>query len=291
MERRPNYVLVTAARNARKTIGRTIDSICEQSLPPIVWCIVSDSSDDGTDKLVERAANRYKFISPLRVERAGGYSFMRKVAAIRMAEALLERVPHEYFGILDADIEIAPDYYESMIREFEMNPSLGIAGGEIVQVVDRQFERRIKSRRSVAGAIQLFRRQCYRDCGGLVPLRYGGEDAAAEIRARMKDWEVRTFDDHVVLHQGVVGAREGSRLRSRFRWGQMNFHLGYAPSFELTRCVYRVRDKPILLGSLAELLGFVVTRLRDGKPSLSPEVVEFLRAEQRGELRRVLSGE
>jgi poly-beta-1,6-N-acetyl-D-glucosamine synthase len=45
-------VLVTAARNERAVIQRTLDSVVAQTLTPQMWVIVSDCSVDGTDDLV-----------------------------------------------------------------------------------------------------------------------------------------------------------------------------------------------------------------------------------------------
>ena len=46
------YVLVTAARNERAVIQRTLDSVVAHTLTPQMWVIVSDCSVDGTDDLV-----------------------------------------------------------------------------------------------------------------------------------------------------------------------------------------------------------------------------------------------
>ena len=47
--------------------------------------------------------------------------------------------------------------------------------------------------RSVAGAVQLFRCECYEGIGGISPLRNGGEDWCAEVSARMMGWTVKAF--------------------------------------------------------------------------------------------------
>lgn len=284
MPHNDRYVLVTAAHNERGKIEYTIASVLEQSVSPVRWVIVSDGSTDGTEELVREYAEECDFIQLISVSRPGGHSFVRKVEAIRLAEAELAKLDYEYFGVLDADVTFGPDYFEGLLAEFRDNPKLGIAGGEIVQDVGRRLESRIKSLESVAGAVQMFRAACFRDSGGLQPLRYGGEDAAAEIVARMRGWEVRTFPEFPVIHQGYVGARSGGRLRVRFRSGQMNYQLGYHPIFEIARCVFRVVEEPYIVGSFVELLGFVAAWLRYRRPSLGPDVVRYLREEQLSKL-------
>jgi glycosyltransferase involved in cell wall biosynthesis len=283
--REPAYVLITAAHNEQATISRTIESVRNQSVLPRRWVIVSDGSTDQTTEIVRRFAQESEYVRAVTITRQGGRSFRNKVEAIRAGEAELGDCAYEYFGILDADVEVESNYFESMAREFERDSNLGIAGGEVIQYVDSRWRPRIKSKRSVAGAVQLFRAACYRSCGGLVALRYGGEDAAAEIIARMKGWSVRTFPAHRVIHYGYVGAKDGGRLRARFRRGQMNFQLGYATSYQLSGSVFRTIESPYVIGSVLEVLGFLISWIRHRRPSLAPSLVRFLRQEQRSELR------
>jgi glycosyltransferase involved in cell wall biosynthesis len=76
-------------------------------------------------------------------------------------------------------------------------------------------------------------------------------------------------------------------LKARFKWGRVTCDLGYHPLFQLARAVYRVRERPYLLGSMAELAGFAVSKVRNPQPSIDPDVVRFLRREQLTKLRRL----
>lgn len=285
MEKEPAYVLVTAAHNEAATISKTIESVRNQSVLPRRWVIVSDGSTDRTAEIAQQFARETDYVRVVTISRTGGRSFLNKVDAIRTGEAELVDCEYDYFGILDADVAVESDYFQDMVLEFDQDSTLGIAGGEVIQYVNHRLKPRTKSMRSVAGAVQLFRAACYQDCGGLVGLRYGGEDAAAEIMARMRGWSVRTFRAHRVVHFGYVGAKEGSRFVLRFRRGQMNFQLGFAPSYQLAGCVFRVIEFPCLIGSMMEILGFVEAWIRHRRPSLPPELVRFLRKEQRAKLR------
>jgi len=284
------YVLVTAAHNECGNIRRTIRAVRSQSLLPVRWVIVSDGSTDGTDDIVMKHAEECEFIEFVSVPRTGGHSFVNKVAALHRAEAELDDVGFDFFGVLDADVAFAADYFEKLIAEFRKNPKLGIGGGNIIQDLWGRLEGRIKSLSSVAGAVQFFRRECYRDTGGLEPLQYGGEDSAAEIDARMSGWEVSTFPTLPVTHYGYVGASAGGPLRARFRRGQACFQLGYAPVFQIARCIFRFLERPYLVGSLADLAGYVAAKLRHWRPSRSKASVAFLRREQKAQLHGLLRG-
>ena len=68
----------------------------------------------------------------------------------------------------------------------------------------------------------------------------------------------------------------------------MNADVGFHPLYLLARTVYRVKDRPYLLGSLAELAGFAVGKVSNRSPSLDRDVVRFLRREQLTKLRRLV---
>jgi biofilm PGA synthesis N-glycosyltransferase PgaC len=275
-----SYALVTAAHDERENIGRTIEAVLAQTRLPAKWIIVCDGCSDGTEEVVQRYAGDCDFIELAQTDRSGGHSFGGKVAAIRLGLHRLETVDRDFFGILDADVSFDRDYFERLIGRFSDQPRLGVAGGNIIQLVDGQLVRRIKDLGSVAGAVQLFRSQCFEDTGGYPMLAHGGEDAAVEITARMCGWKVKTFPDLEVVHAGWVGAAAGGRIRARFTWGKMNFTLGYHPLFELARCAFRVIEWPYLIGSVAELAGFVAAYFTYAKPALPEETVRYLRAEQ-----------
>jgi len=277
-------VLVTAAYNEERNIQQTIDSVLAQTVLPAEWIIVSDGSQDGTDDIIRGNIERAPFLRFFRMEREGAHSFGAKVRALHYALGHLAVTDYDYLGILDADIRFEAGYFEYLLQAFAADPRLGIAGGNIVQITDGVLERRMKSLNSVAGAVQLFRAECYRSTDGFIPMEAGGEDAAIEIEARMRGWVVRTFPELEVMHYGYVGRGAGSRMRARFKYGRMCFALGYHPLFQLVRLVFRISEKPYVLGSMAELAGYLEAGRNMRKPSLKPEAVSYLRNEQLGRL-------
>ena len=281
------YVLVTAAYNEEGHIADTLRSVASQSSLPDRWVIVSDGSTDGTDHIVREWANRHPFIEFVRVEKSAQHSFAAKVFALRQGFARLADVEYDFIGILDADVSFEPDYFLRLMEHFASEPRLGIAGGNIEQHVDGAVVPRMKDFNSVAGGVQFLRRECFAQTGGLPTLRYGGEDAAMEIKARMHGWKTRTIPELKVVHFGLVGAGAGGPLKARFKLGRVNFDLGYHPMFQLARSVYRAKERPYLLGSVAELVGFAVGKARDRRPAIDREVVRYLRNEQLTKLRRL----
>ena len=198
-----NYVLITAARNEEKYIEATIKSVLSQTILPKKWVIVSDGSTDHTDEIIKKYLANSRFIEFVRREPGSNQDsgFASKVFALNAGYELLKHGAYDYIGHLDADITFETDYYENVLKLFEQNPLLGIAGGFIFEQKQGNFvSRPYNTERSVAGGIQLFRREFYQVLGGLIPLKNGGEDWYAEVNARMKGWEVASFHNLHVFH-------------------------------------------------------------------------------------------
>lgn len=286
-----DYVLITAAWNEGTYIERTIESVLSQTIPPKQWVIVSDGSTDGTDEIARQASEKYSFIRFIRKEpvenRAG---FASKVYALGLGRESLTGANYELIGHLDADISFAPDYYECVINNFLKNPKLGITGGFIYELDGHQFRSRpSNSVESVAGAIQLFRRECYDDIGGFVPIDVGGEDWYAEIVSRMKGWEVRAFPELRVLHHKRSGQIRGM-IRENFRQGVVDYSFGTHPLFALAKIIRRIKQKPYVLSALFRMAGFLWPYIKDRDRVVSDEIMKYLRQEQMGRLRSKLYG-
>jgi len=134
---------------------------------------------------------------------------------------------------------------------------------------------------TVGCAIQMFRRKCYEEIGGYLPLKIGGEDAAAEILARMKSWEVRAFPELEVLHNRAMGSGIWNVWESRYYAGVENYHLGYHPLFFLLKSISRITERPAFFGSILMLSGYLWSSIRSTKRMVSDDFIQFLRNEQR----------
>jgi len=275
-----DYILITPSRNEEKFIENTIQSVLAQTILPKRWVIVSDGSTDRTDEIVVRYAKDNTFIVFLQTGSGVERNFGSKVHAFRAGYQQLGETDYRFIGNLDADVTIGPNYYARVMQCFHENPRLGIAGGLICELIGDHFVAQRNSENSVAGAVQVFRRKCYEEIGGYTPLPFGGIDSAAEIMARMRGWEVRTFPDLPVYHHRRVASGGKGLVRTKLRHGMGHYSLGYHPLFELLRCGYRMVDRPYILGGVLMAAGYfwaLTTRQERGIPK---EVVRYLRSEQ-----------
>jgi hypothetical protein len=251
---------------------------------------VSDASTDRTDEIVKRFACDNPFIKLLRSEGEHHHSFGAKSLAIKAGHDCLGDLEYGFIGILDADISLQNHYYGTLVDLFCEDPNLGLTGGFIYEHRGGVFTSRRSNRSfSVAGAVQLFRRECYEGIGGICSLRYGGEDWCAEVSARMMGWTVKAVPELKVLHHRSTGTAN-SLLRHWFQQGRMDFSLGCLPAFEIVKCIGRLAEKPVVIGGLARLAGFALSYCLRGDRSVSQEFVRFLRTEQKRRLASIFGG-
>lgn len=284
-----SYVIVTPARNEEAFIELTIKAVIAQSLLPKEWVIVSDGSTDRTDAIVRGYAERFSFIHLHRVDGHERRNFAAKVAAFRSGTDVLETDTYDFIGNLDADVSFGTLYFEHLLANFIDRPRLGIAGGVIVEQLGSSHRPQSIDRYSVAGAVQTFRRTCLDEIGGYAPIPSGGVDAAAEIMARMRGWEVETIPALRVLHHRRIATGGGTVLRTRFRQGVNHRLLGYHPLFQLMSSLYHTKEKPYLIGALLTFIGYLWSGLQHGDYVLPRNVVAFLRTEQRNRIRHLLN--
>ncbi len=283
------YVLITAAKNEELFIGKTIQSVLNQTIKPEKWIIVSDGSTDQTNQIVEQYTHENKFIYLIALPPNEERNFSSKVTALNKALKKLEGTDFDFIGNLDADVTLDKSYYEDIFRTFQSNPRLGVAGGIILDCVgDNVYPQNI-SLNTVAGAIQVFRKECFEKIGQYTPFKYGGEDAYMETMARMMNWEVQTFADLKVHHHRPTGTGMGSLSKANLRSGKMFYTLGYSPVFLLARCFYRIFDKPVLVGSILNIFGYFSALIKKEKCPAGDAFINFVRGEQRERLSTLLS--
>ncbi len=284
---RLTYVLITPARNEAKFIALTIASVVAQTIQPARWVIVSDGSTDGTDEIVSGYAARYPWIELLRAPARAERHFAGKVHAFNAGLAALRGIDYGVIASLDADITLDPEHFALLLGKLAADPRLGLVGTPFKDT--STYDYRFVSIEHVSGACQVFRRACFEDIGGYAPIRSGGVDHVAVITARMKGWKTRTFTDKICLHHRDIGSAEHGAVTARFRAGRLDYALGGHPLWEVFRAVYQMTRRPVVVGGLALLAGYLSSMIRHGERPVSAELVAFRRREQMQRLKTFLT--
>ena len=284
----PKYVLITPARNEAQFIDLTIKSVIAQTVLPLQWVIVSDGSTDGTDEIVNKYAAEHRWIELVRTPERQERHFAGKVHAFNAGYAKVKNLDYDLIGSMDADISFDPHYFSFLLGKLAEDPALGLVGTPFKDKTI--YDYRFVSIEHVSGACQLFRRECFEQIGGYVPVKSGGIDHIAVITARMKGWKTRTFTEKVCLHHRNIGSAERGALNAKFRDGTLDYALGGHPVWELFRTAYQMTREPYVIGGLALLAGYVTASMRRLERPISDELVAFRRREQMQRLKKFLSG-
>jgi glycosyltransferase involved in cell wall biosynthesis len=279
MSKTPKYVLMTAAKDEADFIGLVIESVAKQTLKPIQYVIVDDGSKDSTEAIIRQWVAKTDFVRLKTKAQTGARNFGSKVVALKAAQEEIQGLDFEFIGCLDADITLPPDYYESIIRRMRENPKLGIASGLCLQKSGGDWIRIMTNRRHVPGAMQFFRRACFEQIGGYERVTVAGVDSLAEIKARMRGWETRSFEDIFAYHHKPIGSATGGKLKTAYRRGMTDYLLGKHPLYVLAKCVRRVAARPYFADSAAHLSGFFSLWLKRKPMDVSPEVCRYVRHE------------
>ena len=284
----PKYVLITPARNEAQFIELTIKSVVAQTVRPLKWVIVSDGSTDGTEEIVNKYVADHPWIELVRMPERRERHFAGKVHAFNAGYAKVKNLDYDLIGSMDADISFDPDYFSFLLGKLAEDPALGLVGTPFKDKTI--YDYRFVSIEHVSGACQLFRRECFEQIGGYVPVKSGGIDHIAVITARMQGWKTRTFTEKVCLHHRKIGSAERGALNTKFRDGTLDYALGGHPVWELFRTAYQMTREPYVIGGLTLLAGYVTASIRRLERPVSDELVEFRRREQMQRLKKFLSG-
>jgi glycosyltransferase involved in cell wall biosynthesis len=281
-----DFLLLTAAKNEERHIALTIESVLAQTKRPMLWVITDDGSSDGTAEIVARYAEQHPFIRLHSNRSTGQRSFGAQYRALIAAYERVRFLDFDYVGMLDADIEFEqPDYFERLFDAFARDEQLGITGGYIHERAgQRWLPRKSNSPRSVAGAVQMFRRACYEQIGGYTPLVFGGEDWLAQLQAAAAGWSVRSQTDLPVRHHRPTSSAQG-RLRGLFRLGMRDASFGSHPLFEIAKCGRRAVEPPTVLGAIVRFGGYAWYACSGRKPSITADAVRLLRHQQQARLK------
>jgi glycosyltransferase involved in cell wall biosynthesis len=283
----PAYVLITPARNEAQFIELTIKSVVAQTVRPIKWVIVSDGSTDGTDEIVRRYSAGHSWIELVRMPERRERHFAGKVRAFNAGRARVTGLDFEVIGNIDADVSFEAGHFEFLVAKFAEDPQLGVVGAPFREGA-YQYDYRFSNIENVWGGCQLFRRQCFEDIGGYVPVKGGSIDHIAVVSARMKGWKTRTFTEVVCLHHRAMGTAQHDGLAVRFRQGAKDYSVGNHPLWELFRMFYQMGQHPFCIGGLALASGYTWSMVRRVERPVSDELVAFTRREQMQRLGRFL---
>ncbi len=282
------YLLVSPCRDEAAYLRRTLDSVAAQSVPPALWVIVDDGSNDETPAILREYADRLPYIRVVRRVDRG----RRQVGpgVIEAFYAGLEGVCLEEFDYLcklDMDLDLPPRYFESLMQRMESNPRIGTTSGKpwFVHPQSGALVPEVCGDEMSVGMTKFYRVACFREIGGFVrQVMWDGIDCH---RARMLGWIAESVDLEELrfIHLRPQGASHKGIWTGRIRAGFGQYFMGTSPLYYLAVVVHRLGAHPMLVGSLAMAWGYVGAWLEGRQRYDDVEFRRFLRSYQHACLR------
>ena len=277
------YLLITPARNEAEFARRTLDSVAAQTILPAKWVIVDDGSTDATPEILAEFASQHDWVEIVTRRDRGTRSVGPGV--IETFYAGLDRcdlAEYDYVCKLDLDLDLPTGYFEGLMRKMEGDARLGTCSGKawfedpsgsglVMELIGDEMS---------VGASKFFRTQCFLQIGGFArQVMWDGIDCH---RCRMMGWKVRSFRDEDLkfLHLRPMGSSHKGILHGRARHGRGQYLMGTSPVYMMVSVGYRVFSKPIVVGAIATLWGYLAASVTRPSRTVTREFRRFLRRYQ-----------
>jgi biofilm PGA synthesis N-glycosyltransferase PgaC len=273
--------------NEETFLPRLLESIRHQTRAPDRLLLVDDGSKDASPVIASRFADRHAYAEVLqRPPRTGEVDRLANAAELSAFQWAVDRLdaPYDVIAKLDGDLELPPRFFECILTTLEQDRGLGLAGASLSVPSAGGAARPERSAPwHVRGATKFYRRECWEQIAPLPAIL--GWDTIDEARARMRGWRIDNvpLPGENPLHLRSTGTYDGA-LRGFRRRGAAAWGYGAHPLNVLASAALRMRDRPRVLGGAAYLDGWLRPAMRRA-PRAEPEVVHFVRREQRKRMR------
>ena len=269
-----NYVVIIPAYNEEEFVGRTLESLCNQTLIPSHLIVVDDGSSDATPKIVNQYAKKYAWIHLVQKEKSERSVGSKVVLAFNAGyESLPSDLDYEFIVKLDADLELPPDYFERVANLFNKYPDCGICGGYCVIPKDGKWIREKTAPMHIRGAFKSIRRKAFEQIGGFQPVM--GWDGIDQIKLLFNGWKIGLIDSHV-KHFRPTG--QASNLETLyFKWGEISFSKGCDFLLASMSGISLMRRTKKMASLFSYMKGFFYAKKTNKEKVLSKEEQLFFR--------------
>jgi len=281
-----DYIIVTPMRNEREHLGSVAEEIGKQTVLPVKWIIVDDGSADGSCELAEELSSGNELIEVIKkADRGCDYVGGGVAETVLLGYEAALKHPFDFLVKMDADIVVYPDYFKDMLEKFHDDERLGIASGMNHISKGESLKPEKYAYYHPAGGARMYRRECFEQTG---LEKCDGWDTIDIVKAQMRGWKTRCFQDLKVIHLRPTSMRVSAK--GILKQGRTAYKIGYPPLYFLVRAVYRIQDPPYLLRTILMVGGYFSSWIKRHERHMSRPEIEFFRKVVKESYRKRLFG-
>jgi glycosyltransferase involved in cell wall biosynthesis len=186
--------------------------------------VVNDNSTDSTAEIVTFFSDKFPFITLVNKK-----SDAIHLPGSKVIQAFHEGEKHidEKYDIIvkvDADLIFPNHYFETIIKHFQSDSNIGMAGGFCyIERNEDWILENLTDKDHIRGALKAYRKETYKQIGGLKPAM--GWDTVDELLCKFYNWKVVTDESLHVKHLKPTGASYNKA--ARYKQGEAFYSLGY----------------------------------------------------------------
>ena len=257
---------------------RTLDSVVGQSIPPAKWIIVDDGSTDATPQILAEYQKRHDWIEVVTRRDRGKRSVGPGVIdAFYAGYDLVRDTDYPYLCKLDLDLQLPPRYFEILMQRMQADPAIATCSGKAYIEENGVLVDERHGDDTSLGMTKFYRASCFKAIGGFVrEVMWDGIDCH---KCRMQGWTACSWDEPELrfVHLRPMGSSHVSIYTGRMRHGFGQYFMGTSLVFMIASAVFRLNQKPYVIGSAAILCGYVKSALQRKPRYQDPEFRKFLR--------------
>lgn len=219
-----DFYIIIPAHNEEDYIGKTLQSLVEQTLLPKQVVVVNDNSTDKTENIVKDFVSKYNWISLVNITSSDKHLPGSKI--IHAFNKGLETLDDNFDIIckFDADLIFPEDYLEVVSNHFKANKQLGMASGFCFIEKDGNWVlENLTNKDHIRGALKAYRKECFKQIGQLKPSM--GWDTVDELLAKYHNWEILTDESLKVKHLKPTG--KSYNKASKYLQGEAMYKMRY----------------------------------------------------------------
>ncbi|WP_452597318.1 glycosyltransferase [Pontimicrobium sp. MEBiC01747] len=231
-----NIYIVIPAHNEEDCITLMLNALVQQTLLPKKVVIVNDNSTDNTQEIITSFTKKHDWITCISISSSREHIPGSKV--INAFNQGLKVLDNEYDIIckFDADIILPNNYLESIVSIFNLDKTIGIAGGlAYIKKGETWVYETIASKNHVRGPFKAYRKACFNAIGGLKESI--GWDTVDVLLAKYNGWTIKTDKTLKVKHLKPTG--KTYTKNSRYLQGEALYKMRF--SFVLA-CLFSIRN-------------------------------------------------